>query len=135
MSGSNDRKNGKRNGVFNDAVVHDEKHYPPQTGRYKVKVKNGSDWRKHRHCRLQVSVGQESHEDDKFKATMGWVSDRFTVDKSSRIYICINDKLQRWNFMFNEGLTEEEATVKANELGSTWMERNGAAYRQVAPMT
>lgn len=129
VSGSDNQS--REQGFANAARIHNETQYPPQTGAYKVSVKTGDSWRYSRHARLQVSVGQPAHEADKFAATMGWVANRFTPAKGSKIHICINDGLQRWNYVFAEGLSMSEATVKANKLGSEWMKRNASVYEDV----
>lgn len=92
-------------------------NYPAQTGHYAVKVKNGAGWHDFRAARLQISVGGERHEGDKFKATIEWVKPRF--DKA---IICVNDTLQRFNYA-NQGMTEKEAFQKALLAGDEWLSR------------
>ena len=93
--------------------------FPPQTGRYAVKVKNGAGWRTHNTARLQISVGQPYHEGDKLAATLNWVRHRF-----DHVVICVNDSLQRFNHQYEEGLSEDEAFAKAHDAGTAWIARN-----------
>lgn len=95
------------------------KQYPPQTGQYIVKVKNGSQWRDFNTCRLQISVGQAYHEGDKFEATINWVKERF-----SHVIICVNDTLQRYNYIFEHGISEQHAKQISRIDGDEWIKRN-----------
>lgn len=101
------------------------KNFPPQTGQYVVKVKNGAGWSNFSNARLQISVGQEYHEGEKIKATFNWVADRF-----DKITVCVNDTLQRFNYMF-DGMSEEEAYSKSEAEGREWIERNQAKWRHL----
>lgn len=92
------------------------RQYPAQTGLYKVKVKGDSSWRFFDSCRLQISVGQEKHEGEKFNATIAWAATRF-----KKVVICVNDTLQRYNLMAELGLTEEIARERAFEMGTRWI--------------
>jgi hypothetical protein len=92
--------------------------YPPQTGPYIVKVKNGARWKSYQAARLQISVGGERHEGEKFEATIEWVRHRF--DKA---IVCVNDTLQRFNFM-NDGHDECAAYKKSLRAGDAWLARH-----------
>lgn len=100
------------------------KQYPAQTGAYKIKVKSkpanliGDD----AVLRLEISVGQPYHEGEKFRCTLEWARHRF-----GKIIILVNDSLQRFNYMFEEGLSEKEAHAKASREGTQWIARNMAA--------
>lgn len=93
--------------------------YPAQTSAYKVKVKNGNDWKEHDTCCLDISVGKDYHEDGKLKSTIGWAKHRF-----NHVAIAVNDTLQRFNDMFERGMTEEAAMDNAQKEGDAWIERN-----------
>lgn len=93
--------------------------FPPQSGLYSVKVKNGSGWNKYSTARLQISVGQEYHENEKFKATIAWLSHRF-----DHVIVCVNDTLQRYNYIYQAGSSEEDALNVSEEMGREWIERN-----------
>lgn len=93
-------------------------NYPPQEGTYVVKVKNGAGWRGYNTARLQISVGGERHEGEKFKATIDWASHRF-----DRVIVCVNDTLQRFNYM-DQGLSESEAYDRSLEAGRLWLLRH-----------
>lgn len=96
-----------------------KKQFPPQTGRYAVKVKNGAGWQQYNQARLQISVGMPYHEDDKFEATVNWVKERF-----DHVHICVNDTLQRYNYMSAQGIDEQEALALTLKEGEEWVARN-----------
>ena len=100
--------------------------YPAQDGYYRVKVKNGAGWRFFKTARLQISVGQPYHEDEKMKATFEWVKHRF-----DKVIICVNDTLQRHNYCFGEGLTDKRATAKADTEGQNWILRHAEEIKQL----
>lgn len=99
------------------------RQFPPQTGPYHLQVKNGAGWHDFDTARLQISVGQEYHEDGKLQATVDWINHRF-----DRAIVCVNDTLQRHNLMF-EGLPESRALRCCLEQGEQWIERNRAILR------
>lgn len=99
--------------------------YPPQTGNYAVKVKNGAGWQEFDTARLQISVGQPYHEGDKFEATVKWASLRF-----KKVIVCVNDTLQRFN-LIAEGYSEQEAQRITSDLGREWIERNISLLRSL----
>lgn len=92
--------------------------YPPQTGSYKVKIKSNCDWQSRDTIRLEISVGQEYHEDDKLKATIAWAEARF-----KNIVILVNDTLQRYNAMLEENLSPDDAYNTSLKSGSDWLDR------------
>lgn len=92
--------------------------YPPQQGAYIVKVKNGAAWRGYNIARLQISVGGQRHEGEKFDATIDWVASRF--DKA---IVCVNDTLQRFNDM-DKGMSERDAYERSLEAGRLWLLRH-----------
>lgn len=96
--------------------------YPPQSGLYRVIVKNGAKWREFDTVRLEISVGGPNHEGNKLAATAAWVRARF-----SRTIVCVNDTLQRFNLVFEQGLSEAEAYDRTAEEGVLWVARNRAA--------
>lgn len=93
--------------------------YPPQTGAYAVKVKNGAGWRDFNTVRLQISVGKPYHEGDKLAATINWARHRF-----DHVIICVNDTLQRFNHRYDFGLSASDAFQKAAQDGKDWIENN-----------
>ena len=99
--------------------------YPPQSGAYLLKVKNGAGWAGFETARFHISVGQAYHEGDKFHATMAWAKHRF-----EKVIICVNDTLQRHNYIF-EGMSEAAAFDLAESDGREWIERNLKAIRQL----
>lgn len=95
------------------------KQYSPQTGEYKVKVKEGADWKNFNACRLQISVGQPNHEGAKFKSTVQWVDDRF-----SKVIVCVNDILQKYTISFEKGVDLDLAEKLSKSYGDAWLKRN-----------
>lgn len=97
------------------------RQYPEQTGPYLVKVKSEKStdsWQMFDVARLQISVGQDYHEGEKLRATLGWLKARFSIVK-----VCVNDTLQRFNLMFEEGLDSAEAYNTSRQNGLTWAEK------------
>jgi len=101
------------------------KNYPPQVGEYSVKVKNGAGWTNYQRARFQISVGQEYHEGEKLKASFNWAAQRF-----EGITICVNDTLQRFNYLY-DGMSEDEAYKKSEAKGREWIERNQHIWRSI----
>ncbi len=99
-----------------------QKQYPPQTGLYAVKVKSEQSthsWQDFNMARLQISVGQEYHEDEKLKAAIDWCKPRF-----NSVQVCVNDSLQRFNKMFELEVNEEDAFLITMREGQEWVDRN-----------
>jgi tRNA-dependent cyclodipeptide synthase len=92
--------------------------YPPQTGAYKVTTKEGDDWKSFDTARLMISVGNPVQEGEKLEATINWMSGRFR-----HIIICVNDSLQRYNYLF-QGKSKEDAYRQSIMDGSDWIDRN-----------
>lgn len=100
--------------------------YPPQFGKYAVKVKNGRGWNAYKTARLQISVGQEYHEGDKFEATINWAKHRF-----EKTIICVNDTLQRFNFSYKTNMDTSQALFVSESEGAAWVERNKRYIEQL----
>ncbi len=96
-----------------------KKQYPAQTGKYAVKVKYGRGWAAHDTVRLQISVGQNYHEGEKLIATLDWAKYRF-----KKVIICVNDTLQRYNYLYKDGCDEKTAFELSEAAGREWIERN-----------
>jgi tRNA-dependent cyclodipeptide synthase len=99
-----------------------EKQYPPQTGFYAVKVKSEQsthNWQQFSMARLQISVGQEYHENEKLRAAIDWCKPRFTS-----VQVSVNDTLQRFDRMFELGIPEDEALLMTMRAGQEWTERH-----------
>lgn len=96
--------------------------YPAQTGLYKIVVKSEQSPDKlydYKDVRLQISVGQKYHEGEKFEATIEWCRHRF-----GHVQICVNDTLQKYNHMFDYGLSNNAAEHKSMLQGLSWVQRN-----------
>jgi tRNA-dependent cyclodipeptide synthase len=84
---------------------------------YKVIVPR-NEYRDQDIARLNISVGQEYHEGDKFQAVCDWVSRHFN---QSVVNIC--DSLQRHNLEAT-GIEPKQAHKMAIANGDAWIERN-----------
>lgn len=106
--------------------------YPAQTGHYAVKVKSEQsydNWHDFQTARLQISVGQDYHEGDKIIATLKWLNPRF-----SSVQICVNDSLQRFNMMFDSGLSAVDALEMSRDAGRDWLIRYGEIIKEQGNM-
>jgi len=86
---------------------------------YKVRARGKWDWQKFDTVRMEISVGQEYHEGDKLRSAMDWARENF----SKRVLI-IGDAPQRYNLMFTQKISEEEAYGIAMGAGEAWLARN-----------
>lgn len=93
--------------------------YPPQTGPYKVKVKGKTEWHDHDTACIDISIGMPYSESDKFNATCLWTGPRF-----KHAIISVNDTLQRYNHMFETGMSEQDAIELCHKEGHAWIARN-----------
>lgn len=99
-----------------------KEQYPPQLGLYNVKYKSEQSthsWQDFDMARLQISVGQEYHNNEKFEALINWCKPRF-----ERVQVCVNDTLQRFNLIFEEGLSETEAYQISKKSGRDWIDNH-----------
>jgi|SRR5271166_1060159 len=82
--------------------------------------------RKNSHILWTISLIQDRHPDAQTKtefAEMGKeILESPNIDK---LTICLADKLQRFRFMIEDGLTEEQATDKCQEMADRWYVDNG----------
>lgn len=102
--------------------------YPPQTGAYKVFVKDKSVWQDHSVARLQISVGNPKHTGDKFFALTEWAAARF-----DRVILIVSDTLQRHNIAVEHDITLDEAYQVSVLAGQRWLKENKAALDNLAP--
>lgn len=94
---------------------------------YQIKVKVADGWQDQTVARLHISVGQDYHEGEKFQATVAWARGNF-----DDVIICVNDTLQRHNFIF-QGKTPEEAHRISKAAGEDWIERNTTPEMRTDP--
>lgn len=94
---------------------------------YKVRARNGNDWRAQETVRMEISVGRKYQEGEKLKAAMAWATAHF-----KRVVVLVADTQQRYNFMFTNPLTEDEALNVASEAGDAWIERNAECLNHPA---
>ncbi len=98
--------------------------YPPQTGAYIVRLKQaGTNWQDYDTARLEISVGQDYHTGEKLKAEIEWAKARF-----DRVVILVNDTLQRFNLVFEDGLLPEEAFTRALSAGDEWIDAHSDLF-------
>ena len=70
-------------------------------------------------CCLTISVGQPAHEGEYLCTTIESVSKCF-----SSCIIIVGDTLQRHNLQILTALSDDQANLKAEQLGKQWYERN-----------
>lgn len=96
--------------------------YPPQTGPYKVFVKDKGLWQKHNIARLQISVGNPKHDGDKFFALAEWAAARF-----DHVVLIVSDTLQRHNIALQHKFDVEKAYDISLKQGDYWLAQNRKA--------
>lgn len=96
--------------------------YPPQTGPYKVMVKDKNNWSGHHTARLQISLGNPKQDGVKMRAMTEWAAARF-----DKVIFVVSDTLQRHNIALRHGVSLEDAHGLALTQGHEWMSRNKAA--------
>lgn len=78
-------------------------------------------------CLLTISVGQESHENERFIATMKLIDASF-----SSCLISLHDTLQRHTIAINQDHDAEFFHDTAKIFGDKWLERNKKHYESIA---
>lgn len=96
--------------------------YPPQTGPYKVFVKDKGLWKTHHDARLQISVGNPKHDGNKFFALAEWAAARF-----DHVTLIVSDTLQRHNIGFHGNYDEQRAYEVSLAQGDYWLSQNREA--------
>jgi len=100
--------------------------YPPQTGPYKVFVKDKGLWRNYNTARLQISVGNPKHDGDKFFALTEWAAGRF-----DKVILIVSDTLQRHNLAQDKEIDMKDAYDVALLEGQIWLRDNKAAIENI----
>ena len=72
-------------------------------------------------CRMEISVGQSYHEGEKLTAALNW------AERFDNVYLLLGDSTQRYNLMYEQGLSEQVAESIARRRGDEWLERNADA--------
>lgn len=98
--------------------------FPPQTGPYAIKVKEGDKRHNFDTIRLEISVGQSYHEGDKFLCTVDWAKSRF-----QNVVILCNDTLQRYNAAIQAGDAPDDHLSETHKAGTDWINRNHVALK------
>lgn len=96
--------------------------YKPQTGPYKVFVKDKGLWQNYSHARLQISVGHPKHEGPKFFALTEWAAARF-----NHVTLIVSDSLQRYNIALAKNCSLDEAYHMSMSQGNKWLKENAQA--------
>lgn len=97
--------------------------------KYKIRARGQWDFRDFDTVRMEISVGQPYHEGAKMEAAMQWAFRNF-----DRVVLILGDSPQRYNIMFRNGYSEENAQILARGAGDAWLKRN-ADYIQGAEIT
>lgn len=79
-------------------------------------------------CLLTISVGQEYHEGEKFKATTELVKNSF---KSN--HLMLYDSLQRYTMALRSNADADDFYEIATKQGDYWLERNSLAIENLQP--
>lgn len=93
--------------------------FPPQTGPYAIKVKEGDRWHHRSTVRLEISVGQAYHEGEKLECAIKWAKARF-----AEIIILCNDTLQRYNLAIQFGGHPNKYLAQTYAAGTEWIAQN-----------
>lgn len=71
-------------------------------------------------CRMEISVGQPYHEGEKLATALQW------AERFGQVHLLMGDSPQRFNLMYELGLTESQAEQMARQRGDEWLARNAA---------
>lgn len=81
--------------------------------------------RKNSHILWTISLIQDITPDAQTKSELTeMVEDVLSTDTIDKTTLCVADKLQRFRFMIQDGLTEKEATIKCEEMAKMWNSDN-----------
>ena len=88
--------------------------------------------RKNSHILWTVSLIQDLTPDAQTKSEFDeMVSDVLNSDTIDKTTLCLADNLQRFRLMIKDGLTEEEATIKCQEMAKIWQEDNAESLTKL----
>ena len=88
--------------------------------------------RKNSHILWVISLIQDITPEAQTKAEFAeMVNDVVVTDNADKITLCLADTLQRFRFMIKDGLTEEEATIKCQEIAKTWQADNAESLTKL----
>ncbi len=88
--------------------------------------------RKNSHILWTISLIQDITPEAQTKAELAeMVGDVVSTDTIDKTTLCLADTLQRFRFMIKDGLTEEEATIKCQEMAKTWHADNAESLRKL----
>jgi tRNA-dependent cyclodipeptide synthase len=86
--------------------------------------RQASTWAQRRggHGYMGISLHSRAHTGAGLRHMLEWVNRESTFD---RLRIGLSDTLNRFNYMGDEALTEEQARAKALSIGDQWLAENG----------
>lgn len=88
--------------------------------------------RKNSHILWTISLIQDITPDAQTKAELAeMVEDVISTETIDKTTLCLADNLQRFRFMIQDGLTEEEATIKCQEMAKTWHADNAESLAKL----
>jgi hypothetical protein len=88
--------------------------------------------RKNSHILWVISLIQDITPEAQTKAELAeMVNDVVNTDNVDKTTLCLADTLQRFRFMIKDGLTEEEATIKCQEMAKMWQEDNAESLTKL----
>jgi tRNA-dependent cyclodipeptide synthase len=98
------------------------KNFISQESPYKISVRKGignENWMDFSAVIFEISLDNKRYNGDYFFSILQWAQERF-----SEITIIICDTLQRYNIMYDQKVTEEEAFLLSRNLGKQWLCQN-----------
>lgn len=88
--------------------------------------------RKNTHVLFAISMIQDQNPDAQTKSEFSeMVNDVINTDTIDHVTLCLADNLQRFRFMINEGLSEEEAIKHCESLSEKWHQDNSETIKKL----
>ena len=88
--------------------------------------------RKNSHILWTISLIQDLTPNAQTKAELAeMVEDVVSTDTIDKTTLCLADNLQRFRLMIKDGLTEEEATIKCQEMAKMWHADNAESLTKL----
>lgn len=81
---------------------------------------------KNSQCLLTISVGQQTHEDERFESTVALINDSF-----GSCILCVDDSLQRHTMALNTEKDADSFYNRSIKEGDLWLDRNQKYYSQL----
>ena len=88
--------------------------------------------KKNSHVLWTISIIQDTSPQAQTKSEFAeMVGDILTTDNVDKVTLCLADNLQRFRFMIEDGITEEEAISKCQGLAKTWHNDNSESLQKL----